>query len=665
MKVLFALGNEQTSKRVAERYYNKYGEELDYKNVFYFKALLEEVKNTKTYDRIVISEDLEQFHVKNLESLDKFIFKNVDNVTDEIEDSEVIFICSDRRSKQNDRFVEKLFNIGVYNTLIGDEREVETLCDYIKKPHNKKEAKRHLNITSVVSDGEISSSDDTVEEVQIMNILKYYDNIKGKRSEYLPTFDKISEQYSRNQLKVIINFLPPDVKVEVLSSPKYSFLIEGIPEEVRPNLSINQNKPTIKHNKKGLFGILKENKNRDNIQKQPDVIVENDYNKNESGFFGDSDIQVDVIQSGQPSGSYDFDREQAELKARAEREALEKEQAELKARAEKESLERKQQAEFEITEQLAEARRKLEQEKLALEEEKRKLREQSEKLSRTTEMAVKSQNAYNNQYTTVKVDYKKMVVFVGANKSGTTFMVNAVAHNLANSNVVVGILDMAKDKNLYYIYNQDDKNLRNIASECMQKLGDGVDSYIPVSKNLKVYTTIPGSVSDTRRSLKNKSIIEYAKEFNNLVIVDADFSTPIDYYEKADEIYIVQDLDIMKLQETTLFLRELKSRSINLNKVKIIINKYVKSLLTPKRLIQGLSYYNDPQMSFTDELLDSKVPYYIIPFSLDNYINYIDGLYKTDLNYKKYSADFLNSVSELSKNVFKRVDNVKKKGFFG
>ena len=109
VRVLFALGSEQMSKKVAEKYLEKYGDELDYKNVFYFKALLEEVKKDKTYDRIVISEELEQFALKNLESLDKYIFEKVDSVTDEIDDSEIIFICSDRRSKDHDKFVERLF----------------------------------------------------------------------------------------------------------------------------------------------------------------------------------------------------------------------------------------------------------------------------------------------------------------------------------------------------------------------------------------------------------------------------------------------------------------------------------------------------------------------------------------------------------------------------
>ena len=138
-------------------------------------------------------------------------------------------------------------------------------------------------------------------------------------------------------------------------------------------------------------------------------------------------------------------------------------------------------------------------------------------------------------------------------------------------------------------------------------------------------------------------------------------------FQKADEIYIVQDMDIMKMQETTLFLRELKNRSINMSKIRIIINKYVKSKLTPKMLIQGLTYYNDPQMSFVDELLDNKVQYYIIPFNVENYSRYIDGLYNNNIEYKKYTPDFLNAIEAISNDVYRRANkgNTKRRGLFG
>ena len=113
------------------------------------------------------------------------------------------------------------------------------------------------------------------------------------------------------------------------------------------------------------------------------------------------------------------------------------------------------------------------------------------------------------------------------------------------------------------------------------------------------------------------------------------------------------------MQETTLFLRELKGKGINMDKIKVIINKYVKCMLTPKKLIEGLSYYNDPQMSFIDELISTRVQYYIVPLNLDNYARYIDGMLKNSIDYKKFTPDFLTSINEIALNVFK------KRGIFG
>ena len=820
MKVLFAIGNEQTSKKVAEKYYNKYGEELEYKNVFYFKALLEEVKKDKTYDRIVISEDLEQFYVKSIEAFDRIIFNYIDSITDEIEDSEIIFICSDRRTKQNDSFVERLFNIGVYNMLIGDERTIEPLCDCIKKPLNKKEAKRHLHITSIVSEGSPLASDDTVEEDQIMSILKYYDNmrINGKTSqaEYVKAFDDISEQYNKNQLKVILLCLPADVRNAVYDSNRYTFLMDEDEISRRETKEKAQKKISNKPAKRGgLFGILRDNRNKETQKPMPEVTVDNNQKEMErqqkeqealarqqaelkakqetmvkqeaelkakaerealaraelqkntqvitapenrnlvenTTKPSENDIEIDVMNSVSDKNSANeqdelrkrveqealakqqeelkrkaeqealarqqeelkkkaeqealaneqeelkrkaeqealarqeeelkrkaeqeaLARQQEELKRKAEQEALARQQEELKKKAEKEALAKEQEKNVNVPPVMSNTnnmkieqdrfeaeRRKLEQEKQALEEEKRRLREQTERLNQNTGMTTTTQNEANYDEPR-RIDFKKMVLFVGSNKSGTTFTVNAVAHALAAQKITVGMLDMTRDKSMYYIYNQDDRDLRNIASECMQKLSEGIDSYIPVKRNLKVYTSV--SSSDSRKAYRNRTVIDTVREANNLVIVDADFSTPFEYFEKANEIYIVQDLDIMKIQETTLFLRELKNKSIDMNKIRIVINKYVKTMLTPKKLIEGLSYYNDPQMSFIDELLSNKVPYFIIPFAVENYVKYIEGMLKNELDYKKYTPEFTEAINALANSVFRTGSEPKKRrGIFG
>ena len=48
-------------KTIVKKYQREYKEIISYKNVYYFNAILKELQKDKTYDRIVISEDLENF----------------------------------------------------------------------------------------------------------------------------------------------------------------------------------------------------------------------------------------------------------------------------------------------------------------------------------------------------------------------------------------------------------------------------------------------------------------------------------------------------------------------------------------------------------------------------------------------------------------------------
>ncbi len=753
MKVLFAVGNDQWAKTTSERYYEKYGETLEYKNVFYFKALIEEVRRDKTYDRIVIHEDLEQYRAKDIEQLDRKLYSCIDTITDEIQDSEIIYICSDRRTK-DDKFIMRLYNLGIYNLLIGDDRNINPLCDIIKKPKTKREAKEYLNINSS-SIGETGSimRDDEVDETQMMNILNYYEKIKNQPEKYVATFEQISEQYSRAQLKVIVSLLPNDVKEKIYAEPKFRFLFGDMQttnknEENTPIEKVSSLKNEKKYTK-GIMDIFRGKfKSRDGKEmKKAKQQIES---QKESG--NKIDNQQELAEKARREAEA---REQQELAEKAKREAEAREQQELaektreneanrknsqqisddvdvivdkapsmanepkveqemaERRAREEILARQQRAEQEIAERRAkeealkrqqteqkenvnridanvisanqeseeEKRVREEREKLAkeqerirkeqaeLEEERKKLREAQAKIAQEKNqiesVEIPKQVQTYEAVPVVMHDYKKMVVFVGANKAGTTFMVNAVANQLSNSKISTAILDMTKDKGMYYIYNQGDKTLRKIASECMQNLSSGEDTYMPVSRYLKVYTTVPGSVADSRRGYKHKSIIDIVKNNSNIAIVDADFTTPIDYFEQASEIYVVQDMDILKMQETTSFLREMKNRNMDMKKVKIIINKYVKSILTPRKIIEGISYYKDPEMTFTDVLLNNKVSYSVVPYNVNNYVKYIEALCRENMNFKGYTADFLQTIDEIAEQVYPRNGLAKKKsGFF-
>ena len=183
MKVLFAVSNESVSEAIVKKYQKEYKEIISYKNVYFFNAIIKEVQKDKTYDRIVISEDLEPFANNNYETIDKFLFEKLDNISDEAtdgsdKDPQIIIICSDRRSK-GDALLVKLFGIGVYSALIGQDRSVEQVCKLISTPRTKKDAKIYYKIDS--DNVNYKTENDTdVNETEIQNILKHYKTLRKK-----------------------------------------------------------------------------------------------------------------------------------------------------------------------------------------------------------------------------------------------------------------------------------------------------------------------------------------------------------------------------------------------------------------------------------------------------------------------------------------------------
>ena len=152
MKVLFAVSNEEISESIVKRYQRDYKEIISYKNVYYFNAILKELQKDKTYDRIVISEDLEAFTNTQYDQIDKFIFDKLDSISDEAsnirgEDIPIILICTDRREKSEQMLV-KIFGIGVYNALLGNDRSIQNVCSLLNKPRLKKDAKAYYKIDS-------------------------------------------------------------------------------------------------------------------------------------------------------------------------------------------------------------------------------------------------------------------------------------------------------------------------------------------------------------------------------------------------------------------------------------------------------------------------------------------------------------------------------------
>lgn len=270
---------------------------------------------------------------------------------------------------------------------------------------------------------------------------------------------------------------------------------------------------------------------------------------------------------------------------------------------------------------------------------------------------------YMNSQMNVNIDNllssdKKIVSFVGTSKNGTSFLINNLAELLSEKGIKTAILDLTQNRNAYYIYTDNREELRNIAYRCIESLRKGIPEGIQVNKNLTVYTSLP---DDIEGLMDANLIIETLLNNYSLVLLDCDFMTDLSYFNISQEIYLVQSLDVLTIQPLTAFLRELKARNIlDSNKLKVVINKYVKSQITQKMVIGGMSSYNDPSMSYMTELFDrDKIKCLTIPFEIQNYSRYLEELVDCKISLKGYSKIFMKSLEELANSVFPLIYNPK------
>ena len=248
---------------------------------------------------------------------------------------------------------------------------------------------------------------------------------------------------------------------------------------------------------------------------------------------------------------------------------------------------------------------------------------------------------------------KKVVSFVGTSKNGTSFIINNLAIILSNMGIDTAILDTTTNKNAYYIYTKNDDELRKIASNSFEKLKNGEAEGIKVNNNLTVYTTIPSKNDQIKDS---RPILEGLIKKHSLVLIDCDFSTPIEYFAKSQEIYLVQTMDVLTIQPLTEFLRELKVKNVlDERKIRIIINKILRIRgLGSKNIVGGMSNYNDPEMSFMTELFDrtsAKISAQI-PFDEDVYIKYLESLIECEIKVNVYPKEFKQKLNDLAQVVY-------------
>ena len=703
MKVLFAVSNESISESIVKKYQKDYKEIISYKNVYYFNAILKEIQKDKSYDRIVISEDLEPFANNNYETIDRFLFEKLDSVSDEASDGEgadipIILICTDRRSK-SDNILVKLFSIGIYNALIGADRSIDQVCVLINKPRSKKEAKVYYKID--VDDANYEAeSEENVSEAEIQNIITHYKKLGRNTERYVDSFNNIASQYTDQQLKIITKFLPLNVKAVLeAESPKYQEIMAYTGKKKKSSLSqvqtFNKESKTETKTKGKKIKVPKIDElkidlleNNDNIKVRPDaknIIVpsaidtkstkkikqDKDSDKNES------EIKKPIVKKA----------EQVEEKSAVEEQPVKKKRGrpkKVETSADESSEKSKNDKADEVEQEQPVKKRRgrpkkvvpVVTEEVNTEEENVENEEEIKPLdlfNMTDETDETDEDLNSNEYddnsyeqnsvvNTVResnIDVKslltrdkKVVAFVGTSKNGTSFIVNNLAYYFAQMGINTAILDTTKNKNSYYIFTKNEESLRKVAFECMDKLENGLAAGIEVGRNLTVYTDLPGK---SRESNKVDIIISTLIHKHSLILLDCDFETFDEYFVNSQEIYLVQSMDVLTIQPLTAFLRDLKTRNVlDPEKLRVVLNKELKVKgLSAKTLIGGMSFYNEPAMTFMTELFNrDTIKYCSIPFEVFNYEKYLEAIVDCNISINAYSKNFIPNLKNLGDLVY-------------
>ena len=758
MKVLFAVSNDEISESIVKRYQKNYKEIISYKNVYYFNAILKELQKDKNYDRIVISEDLEAFSNTQYSQIDKFIFDKLDSISDEAsnmrgDDIPIILICSDRREKSEEMLV-KLFGIGIYNALLGNDRSVDKVCKLLNKPRSKKEAKIYYKIDSEDVSYQTENEND-VSEVEIQNILAHYKRLGKDEKKYVESFNNIASQYNDVQLRIISKFLPLNVRAVLEEkSPKYQEII-SFNSRVSDNLRAQNEGKKTKND--GPSEKLLNTGNKEKILSRP-VVIPSSVNMNSTKKLAKpkaakafQDLIEDEEETPAPEKTVTSISKKGPMFEKEDMDRIDKLlsdddfEEEKKPEIKKETKKEENKVEEPVTEEpkrrrgrprknpLPEAteettpKRKRgrprknavieEQENITLpgfEEEKKEevvlpgfeeenkeeitlpgLEENEnenenilpgleEKETTVLPEVEKTEEQINNTYsnninstyenntgtmyrnslqntdiqydnvdiTNLLTSDKKVACFVGTSKNGTSFIVNNIADITARMGIDTAILDTTQNRNSYYIYTKNEEDLRKVAMNSIPNLVQGIANGIQVNRNLTVYTSLP---EETEGIENAGTILQTLLKKHSLVLIDCDFNTPLQYFEKTQEIYLVQTFDILTIQPLTAFLRELKSKNIlDQNKLRIVLNKALKLRgVNDKSIIGGMAYYNDPAMSFMTELFDKNTIRYVgVPFNEEVYTRYMENIINCEVSTKGYPKNILQILNSLADMIY-------------
>lgn len=213
MKILFALNqnNDITVEEKLLEYYKAItGAEFEFTKEYDLSGVINELR-LESFDVLIINEELERDN--------SITTTYIDDLTDKFSNLRIIMII--KSEHEDDSYVKRLFNLGVYDLLFSNDISIERIVNLIINPRKKAEAKIYLNLHDV-EDVVIENELNYIKEDELNTIIGYFKSISEE--DYSSTFDHVINQYNETQRIYLINNIPEFILSSLKERSNYNYL---------------------------------------------------------------------------------------------------------------------------------------------------------------------------------------------------------------------------------------------------------------------------------------------------------------------------------------------------------------------------------------------------------------------------------------------------------
>lgn len=205
MKILFGLNQSSdntTEEKILKVYQERTNQKFKYKKEFDLMGIRKYIAS-RGCNVLILNELLERQSPVTSSFLD--------DLTDNYSDLRIIFVV-DAEEHEEDNYIPRLFNIGIYDVVYSYDLSIEILADLITNPRTKAEAKAYLEINEI-EDVIVESELEYIPKEELDKILAHFSI--AEEDMIVPTFEHVCRQYNNKQVLFLLNLLPSNI-VEVL-----------------------------------------------------------------------------------------------------------------------------------------------------------------------------------------------------------------------------------------------------------------------------------------------------------------------------------------------------------------------------------------------------------------------------------------------------------------